>query len=106
MMLALPLILVFAAISCHAIEQPALELKTGITFAVRTALKRRLGDPLRSRAFALGATVCAVVAIPLLLLTEVQWWYVTEGIAELMALALLAGTAAAAFVRVKQAFRS
>jgi peptidoglycan/LPS O-acetylase OafA/YrhL len=104
--LALPLIFLFAAISCHAIEQPALSLKKGITFAIRAALQRFLRVPPRSRAFTLGATLCSAVAVPLLLLSEVQWWYVTEGVAELIALALLGGMAASAFVRVTQPSRS
>jgi len=105
MILALPPIFLAALISCHAIERPALSLKKRIANAIRTALQRSPGGGHRSRAFVLGATLSTVVAVPALLLSEIAWWYVTERVVELIALAVLCGVVAAAFARVRETFR-
>ncbi|HET7033548.1 MAG TPA: hypothetical protein VFJ48_10520 [Casimicrobiaceae bacterium] len=43
--------------------------------------------------------------MPLLLVSEVAWWYVTERVVELIALAVISGLAASALVRVAKASR-
>jgi len=106
MVIALPLIVLCAAISCHAIEKPALSLRKGIALKIRATAQRMLSTEQRSRAFTVGATLCSAVAIPLLLMSKAEWWYVTERVVELIALAVVGGLVAAAFVRANGVHRS
>jgi peptidoglycan/LPS O-acetylase OafA/YrhL len=76
-----PLVLVFAAISCHLVERPALKLSQPIASFIRRMLS--LGDPLRARAVHVFATLAFLFAAAAILTSEKHWWFITRSIAEM-----------------------
>jgi peptidoglycan/LPS O-acetylase OafA/YrhL len=102
----LPLVFAAAACSYHLVERPALSLKARAGASVASLLEHLSPSPWRRRVFHAGATVCAAIAIPLVLLSEKQWWFVTDSVAGVALAAIACGAIAAACAGLKRAYKS
>ncbi len=89
--MTLPLVVMLGWISFHAVEKPAMGLRTAVAARIRQWVRRVFDAMRRPRAGVLGAKISFVVGATLVLLSEVQWWYFTESMG-LLILGVMVGS--------------
>ena len=90
-LMALPLALSLALLSCHVIEMPAMRLRRTAEARVRYIMNAVFEDPRSARAAVFGAKAAFILGATLILLSDTHWWHFSASMGELL-LGVIAGS--------------